>query len=74
MYMHGKGFVMHSPQSPIYGETLARYTRAVYPLDFFGRWHAGGPTFQCFRRECLGRRRNPSKTYMGTYDIYVKIY
>jgi hypothetical protein len=35
--MGSKGFVMHSPQSPIYGETLARCTRTVYPLDFFGR-------------------------------------
>jgi hypothetical protein len=25
---------MHSPQSPIYGETLACCTRAVYPLVF----------------------------------------
>jgi hypothetical protein len=33
---------MHSPRSPIYGETLAHYTRMVYPLDFFGRRHAGG--------------------------------
>jgi hypothetical protein len=33
---------MHSPRSPIYSETLARCTRAVYPLDFSGWWHAGG--------------------------------
>jgi hypothetical protein len=31
------------PQSPIYGETLARYTRTVYPPRFFrttSRWWA----------------------------------
>jgi hypothetical protein len=33
---------MHSPQSPIYAETLAHCTHAVYPLDFFERRHAGG--------------------------------
>jgi hypothetical protein len=42
MYMGSKGFAMHRPQSPIYGETIARYTRAVYPLDFSERRHAGG--------------------------------
>jgi hypothetical protein len=31
MYMASKGLPMHSSQSPVYGETLARYTRAVYP-------------------------------------------
>jgi hypothetical protein len=40
--MGNKRFSMHSTQSPIYGETLARCTRAVYPLDFSGRRHAGG--------------------------------
>jgi hypothetical protein len=30
MYMGSKGFAMHSPRSPIYGETLARCTRIVY--------------------------------------------
>jgi hypothetical protein len=29
------------PRRPIYGEILARCTRAVYPLDFFGQ-HCGG--------------------------------
>jgi hypothetical protein len=29
MYMGNKGFPMHSPQSPVYGETLARCTRVV---------------------------------------------
>jgi hypothetical protein len=33
---------MHSPQSPVYGEILARCTRAVYPLDFSGWQHTGG--------------------------------
>jgi hypothetical protein len=42
MYMESKGFLMHSLRSLIYGETLARYTRAVYPLDFSRRRHAGG--------------------------------
>jgi hypothetical protein len=32
---------MHSPQSPVYGEALARLTRAVYPLDFSKRRHTG---------------------------------
>jgi hypothetical protein len=41
MYMGSKGFAMHSPRNPIYGETLARCTRAVYPLDFSRRRHAG---------------------------------
>jgi hypothetical protein len=36
MYMGTKGFSMHSSQSLVYGESLARYSRAVYPLDFFG--------------------------------------
>jgi hypothetical protein len=31
MLMGIKGFVIHSPRSPIYGETLARCTHAVYP-------------------------------------------
>jgi hypothetical protein len=57
---------MHSPRSPIYGETLAHYTRAVYPC----RWPRRD---QCFMGECPGRRRNPSRTYIGTYDIMVKI-
>jgi hypothetical protein len=33
---------MHSPQSPFYGKTLARFTRAVYPPRFLrttaNRW------------------------------------
>jgi hypothetical protein len=36
MYMGTKGLPMHSSRSPIYSETLARCTRAVYPLDFLG--------------------------------------
>jgi hypothetical protein len=31
MYMRSKGLPMHSPRSLVYGETLANYTRAVYP-------------------------------------------
>jgi hypothetical protein len=31
MYIESKGFAMHSTRSSIYGETLARCTRAVYP-------------------------------------------
>jgi hypothetical protein len=42
MYIGSKGFAMHSPRSPIYSETLARYTHAVYPLDFSEWRHAGG--------------------------------
>jgi hypothetical protein len=37
--MGSKGYAMHSP---IYGETLARCTHTVYPLDFSGRRHTGG--------------------------------
>jgi hypothetical protein len=64
--MGNKGFAMHSPRSPIYGETLAHCTSAVYPY----RW---AHRDQCFMGECPGRHRNPSKTYIGTYDIMVKI-
>jgi hypothetical protein len=42
MYMGSKGLPMHSAGSPVYSETLAHCTRAVYPLDFSGRWHTGG--------------------------------
>jgi hypothetical protein len=42
IYMESKGLPMHSPQSLVYEETLARFTRAVYPLDFFGRLHTSG--------------------------------
>jgi hypothetical protein len=31
LYMGSNGFAKHSPRSPIYGETLARCTHAVYP-------------------------------------------
>jgi hypothetical protein len=31
MYMRSKGLPMHSPRSPVYGETLANCTHAVYP-------------------------------------------
>jgi hypothetical protein len=31
MYMESKGLPIHSSRSPVYGETLARCTRAVYP-------------------------------------------
>jgi hypothetical protein len=34
MYMGSKGLPMHSPRSPVYGETLARCTHAVYPPRF----------------------------------------
>jgi hypothetical protein len=37
MYMASKGLPMHSSRSPLYGETLAQCTHAVYPLDFSGR-------------------------------------
>jgi hypothetical protein len=40
-----KGFAKHSTRSPIYGETIAHYTHAIYPLDFFGRRHAGGQLY-----------------------------
>jgi hypothetical protein len=36
MDMGNKGLPMHNPPSPVYYETLARCTRAVYPLDFSG--------------------------------------
>jgi hypothetical protein len=41
MYMASKGLPMHSSRSPVYDDTLARWTRAVYPLDFFGRRQDG---------------------------------
>jgi hypothetical protein len=41
IYMASKGFPMHSSRSSVYGETLARCTRAVYPLDFSGRRQDG---------------------------------
>jgi hypothetical protein len=31
MYMGSKGLPMHSPPSPVYGETLASYVRKIYP-------------------------------------------
>jgi hypothetical protein len=34
MYMGSKGMPMHSPQSTLYGETLARCTHTVYPPRF----------------------------------------
>jgi hypothetical protein len=34
MYMASKGLPMHSSRSPVYGETLARSTCAVYPPTF----------------------------------------
>jgi hypothetical protein len=40
--MGSKGLPMHSPRSPIYEDTLARCTHAVYPLDFSLRRHASG--------------------------------
>jgi hypothetical protein len=42
IYMGCKGFAMHSPQSPIYSETLAHCTCAVYPIYFSGRRHVSG--------------------------------
>jgi hypothetical protein len=48
MYIGSKGFAMCSPRSPIYGETLADCTRAVYPLDFSRRWHVGLVSSMCF--------------------------
>jgi hypothetical protein len=36
MYMRNRGLPMHSSRSSVYGETLGRCTRAVYPLAFFG--------------------------------------
>jgi hypothetical protein len=42
IYMGTNGLAMHSSQSPVYGKTLARCTRAVYPLDFSGRCQYGG--------------------------------
>jgi hypothetical protein len=43
MYMRNKGLPMHSSQSLVYGETLARCTCAVYPPSLFRttpRWEA----------------------------------
>jgi hypothetical protein len=42
-YMGNKGLPMHSSRSPVYGETLARYTRVIYPPRFLRtkpRWGA----------------------------------
>jgi hypothetical protein len=36
MYMGTQGLPMHSSRSLVYGETLVRCTREVYPLDFSG--------------------------------------
>jgi hypothetical protein len=41
MYMGSKGFPMHSPPSPLYGDTLARCIREVYPLDLDGATPVG---------------------------------
>jgi hypothetical protein len=42
VFIYGKQrFEMHSSQSRVYGETLARCTYAVYPLAFFGRSQDG---------------------------------
>jgi hypothetical protein len=57
---------------------------ATQPWTIFGRRHAGGlvgphsgmpmgPQTSVSRGECSGGAKNPSKTYMGTYDIWVKI-
>jgi hypothetical protein len=43
MYIGSKCFPMHSPRSPVYGETLACCTRVVYPPRFLltaARWWA----------------------------------
>jgi hypothetical protein len=43
MYMASNGLPMHSSRSPVYGETLARCTRVVYPPRFLRttpRWEA----------------------------------
>jgi hypothetical protein len=43
MYIGNKGLPMHSSRSPVYGEILARCTRAVYPPRFLRtapRWEA----------------------------------
>jgi hypothetical protein len=49
MYMRNKGLLMHSSQSPVYGETLACCTCAVYPLAFFGQRQDGRLVcFMCF--------------------------
>jgi hypothetical protein len=40
--MQTKGLAMHTPQSLVYGETLARGLCAIYPLDFSGGRQAGG--------------------------------
>jgi hypothetical protein len=42
MYIRNKGLPMHSSRSLVYGETLARCTREVYPLDFSWRLLTGG--------------------------------
>jgi hypothetical protein len=39
MYMGSKGLPMHSPRSPVYGETLVHCIRAVYPPRFL--WTIG---------------------------------
>jgi hypothetical protein len=49
MYMGNKGLPMHSSRSPVYDETLAYCTSAVYPLAFFGRRQDGRLVcFMCF--------------------------
>jgi hypothetical protein len=40
--MEIKGLAIHSHWSLFYGEILACYPYAVYPLDFSGQLHASG--------------------------------
>jgi hypothetical protein len=63
MYMGIKGLPIHSAQSPVYGETLARCTYAVYPPRFLlttPSWEGGGGGASVFHRIWLGHM------YMGS--------
>jgi hypothetical protein len=61
MYMGNKSFPTHSTRSPIYGETLVRCTRAVYPPEFL--WTAARRLASLFFGFWLGHM------YMGSKDF-----
>jgi hypothetical protein len=61
IYMGIKGLPMHSAQSPVYGETLARCTRPVYPPRFLLTTPSSGASV--FHRIWLGHM------YMGSKGL-----
>jgi hypothetical protein len=57
--MENKGFALHSPRSPVYSETLASCTRAVYPPRFL--WAAAHRWASVFLWLWLGHMYMESK-------------